>query len=186
MKPQPKVKKQRFAKCKSCGGLFAKSNSAHRACSLGCAVKLAKLDRQKREQKAYREQKVKHRTRRDWLKLAQSAFNAYIRKRDAGKPCICCGQPLTADAVGGGFDCGHYRSVGSAPHLRFDPRNAHAQSKQHNRWGSGRAVDYRIGLIQRIGLAEVEALEADNSVKKWTIEELIEIRRTYTEKAKQL
>ena len=41
----------------------------------------------------------------DWLKDAQKAFNAFIRERDRDKPCIC-GQPLTLDAVGGGFDCG--------------------------------------------------------------------------------
>ena len=47
--------------------------------------------------------------------------------------------------------------------------------KQCNRWGAGRAVDYRIGLICRIGLASVEALESENDPTKWTIEELREI-----------
>ncbi len=46
---------------------------------------------------------------------AQAAFNAFIRARDKGKPCICCGLPLSAGDVGGAYDCGHYRSVGSAP-----------------------------------------------------------------------
>ena len=50
-------------------------------------------------------------------------------------------------------------------------RNAHGQRKQCNRWGAGRAVDYRIGLICRIGLASVEALESENDPAKWTIEE---------------
>ena len=183
---KPKVKPQRSAKCKSCGGPYIKFNADHRACSLPCAIKLATQDREKKAAKVARQAKVKARTRREWLALAQQAFNAYIRKRDEGQPCICCGQPLTLGAVGGGYDCGHYRSVGSAPHLRFNENNAHAQSKQHNRWGSGRAVDYRIGLIKRIGLAAVEELEADNTVPKWTIEQLIEIRDHYRAKAKQL
>jgi hypothetical protein len=68
--------------------------------------------------------------------------------------------------------------------LRFDERNAHGQLKQCNRWGSGRAVDYRLGLIRKIGLAEVEALEADQSVPKWTIEELKAIKAFYAAKAK--
>ena len=55
---------------------------------------------------------------------------------------------------------------GSAAHLRFDERNAHAQRKVCNRWGAGRAVDYRIGLVARIGLAAVEALESDNAPKE--------------------
>ena len=115
---------------------------------------------------------------------AQQAFNAYIRARDADKPCICCGLPLSAGDVGGAFDCGHYRSVGSAQHLRYDERNAHGQRKQCNRWGAGRAVDYRIGLVARIGLEAVEALESDNSPKKWTREELISIRDEYRKKLK--
>jgi len=117
---------------------------------------------------------------------AQQAFNAYIRARDADKPCICCGLPLSAGDVGGSFDCGHYRSVGSAQHLRYDERNAHGQRKQCNRWGAGRAVDYRIGLVARIGLEAVEALESDNAPRKWLREELIYIRDRYRAKLKEL
>ena len=122
----------------------------------------------------------------DLIKEAQHAFNAYIRARDAHQPCICCGHPLGAGEVGGAFDCGHYRSTGSASHLRFDERNAHAQRKVCNRWGAGRAVDYRIGLVARIGLEAVEALESDNTPHKWTREELIDIRDTYKKKLKEL
>ncbi len=117
---------------------------------------------------------------------AQAVFNAFIRERDAGQPCICCGRPLAASGVGGGFDAGHYRSTGSASHLRFDERNCHGQAKVCNRYGAGRAVDYRIGLIGRIGLAEVEALEASNEPAKWTREGLIAIRDTYRAKLREL
>ena len=87
---------------------------------------------------------------------------------------------------GGDWDAGHYRSTGSAPHMRFDEANCHAQLKQCNRYGGGRAVDYRIGLIARIGLDEVERIEADQTVRKWTIPELREIRDEYRRKAKAL
>lgn len=117
---------------------------------------------------------------------AQHAFNAFIRARDAGKPCICCGEALGEGDIGGAYDCGHYRSRGSASHLRFDERNAHAQRKQCNRYGGGRAVDYRIGLIGRIGLEAVEALEADNTPRKWLREDLIAIKATYKAKLKEL
>ena len=120
------------------------------------------------------------------LKEAQVAFNAFIRARDAGKPCICCGLPLGAGDVGGRFDCGHYRSVGSAGHLRFHEDNAHGQRKQCNRWGAGRAVDYRLGLIERIGLERVEALETDNTTCKWAADDLRQIRDTYRQKLKDL
>ena len=94
--------------------------------------------------------------------------------------------PLESDSIGGCFDAGHYRSVGSAPHLRFDERNVHGQRKQCNRYGSGRAVDYRVGLIQRIGLEVVEALEADQQPKHYSIEDLIELRDKYRAKKKAI
>jgi hypothetical protein len=120
------------------------------------------------------------------IKAAQKEFNAYVRERDRHQPCICCGNPLGTGDVGGAYDCGHYRSTGSAPHLRFDERNAHAQNKSCNRWGAGRAVDYRIGLVARIGREAVEALEADNGIRKWTREELRGIRDLYRTKTKEL
>ncbi len=41
-------------------------------------------------------------------------------------------------------------------------------------------------MIGRLGLAEVERLEADNTPKKWTIEELKSIRDEYRNKLKEL
>jgi Bacteriophage Lambda NinG protein len=122
----------------------------------------------------------------DLIKEAQIAFNAYVRLRDKAQPCICCGKPLVESSVGGGFDAGHYRSTGSASHLRFNEDNCHAQRKVCNRYGAGRAVDYRIGLINRIGLERVEALENNNTPHKWDRDELIEIKELYRKKLKEL
>lgn len=140
----------------------------------------------KQERKEIRARKEKLKTRRDYINEAQKAFNAYIRKRDEGKTCICCNNPIGLASVGGSGDAGHYRSVGSAPHLRFDERNCHLQTKQCNRYGAGRAVDYRIGLIARIGLEAVEALEADQTPRKWSTDELRAIRDHYRAKLKEL
>ena len=128
----------------------------------------------------------KLKTRRDWIREAQQAFNAFIRARDqsAGYACISSGRPL--DWTGNAVDAGHYRSVGSAPHLRFTENNCHAQSKHDNQWKSGNAVDYRLGLISRIGLQAVEILEAENVPSKWTITELKAIKAYYRAKAKEL
>jgi len=117
---------------------------------------------------------------------ADRAFCAYIRFRDqlAGYLCISSGKPL--DWSGNNVDAGHYRSRGSAPHLRYDERNCHAQSKHDNRYLSGNAVDYRIGLISRIGLAEVEALEADQKPRKYSNDDLIAINAKYVAKLKAL
>jgi hypothetical protein len=156
-----------------------------------CAAAFGKQETERKAAKKEREEtkvrKEKLKRLADWVADAQVIFNKYIRLRDVGLPCICCGRFPSSDfRLGGDYDCGHYRSRGSAGHLRFHEDNAHAQLKQCNRWGAGRAVDYRIGLIQRIGLERVEALEANNIPHKWTVEELKEIIATYKRKIKEL
>lgn len=179
--------------CKQCGKEFVPMRSTAIACSYGCATQWvaarkeklkkqeAKIDRQ-----LTKERKEKLKTRNDYIKETQVAFNAFIRERDKDKPCICCGKPLGESQVGGGFDAGHYRSVGSSPHLRFNEDNCHGQRKYCNNWRSGNAVDYRLGLINRIGMERVEQLEADNEPRKWTIDELKEIKQKYKLKLKEL
>lgn len=180
-------------KCKSCGACFEKVRALQTVCSPLCAADLARAKKEQAEQrkrsderKADRKKREELKTRSDWIKDAQQAFNRYVRLRDAGKPCICCGLPLEAGAVGGGYDCGHYRSVGSAPHLRFDERNAAGQRKQCNRYGAGRAVDYRLGLLVRIGADAVEALEADQTPRRYDINDLRELRDKYRAMAREL
>lgn len=180
--------------CKACGGKFQPSfNSTQVVCSPKCALAHAPANHDKarkaidqRERREIKVRKEKLKNRGDYLREAQQAFNAYIRLRDqlAGHACISSGRPL--DWNGNAVDAGHYRSVGAAPHLRFDERNVHAQSKEQNRYLSGNATDYRVGLIRRIGLAEVEALERDQSVRKYTIEDLKAIKAEYRAKIKQL
>lgn len=183
----------RMKKCRTCGSAFNAASTTASACSVPCAVQQGRKQLRRSQDMARRAQRRENAerksallTRRDWVRRAQAAFNAYIRERDRLQLCICCGQPLTLDAIGGGFDCGHYRSVGSAPHLRFHEDNAHAQRKQCNRYGAGRAVDYRLGLIRRIGLERVEALESDQEPRKWTIPDLMEIERNYKAMTKSL
>ncbi|HET8706915.1 MAG TPA: recombination protein NinG [Pseudomonadales bacterium] len=180
-------------RCKQCNEPFTPQRMGQKVCSPACAIPYARNQSEKSqkmlakaERMADRAKREKLKTRSDWMKDAQREFNKYIRLRDAGMPCICCGGHLEGNAVGGGFDAGHYRSVGSAPHLRFDERNVHGQRKQCNRYGAGRAVDYRIGLITRIGLAAVEAVEADQTPRKYTIEDLKQIIATYRAKCKEL
>jgi hypothetical protein len=179
--------------CKHCRIKFTPSKPGQIACSVECAEVIGRWKTAKQEmiaaledRKTIRMRKEAIKTRSQWMKEAQVAFNAYIRERDKNELCICCENVLASEAIGGGFDCGHYRSVGSAPHLRFDERNAHGQRKQCNRYGAGRAVDYRIGLIRRIGIREVENLEHDNEPRKYSIEELKQIKATYNAKLKEL
>lgn len=187
------TKEQKPKSCKNCGQKFIPMRSTAICCSYNCATQWVaarkeKLKKQeaKVDRQLTRERKEKLKTRNDYIKETQVAFNAFIRERDKDKPCICCGKPLGESQVGGGFDAGHYRSVGSSPHLRFNEDNCHGQRKYCNNWRSGNAVDYRLGLIARIGIERVEALESDNSPKKWDIEELKELKQKYKDKLKEL
>lgn len=187
--------KPKTSKCKVCKQAYTPSRIGQKVCGYECAMTIAPSERAKaekvsmvKERKADAVKRESFKRRADWLAEAQKSFNAWVRLRDAGKACICCGKPLRGhDSISGhSVDAGHYRSVGSAPHLRFDERNCHAQLVVCNRWGAGRAVDYRIGLMARIGLEAVEALEADQESRKWSIDELKQIKAKYTALAKQL
>ncbi len=191
--PTQKTFSAKQKKCKVCGAEFTPSKPMQRVCSLACALSIASLAKSKRERTALAADKRATREKLDGMKTkgklvaeAQVAFNRYIRLRDSGLPCICCGLPMGEGVHGGSVDAGHYRSRGSAPHLRFDERNVHAQRKQCNRYGSGNAVGYRLGLIERIGLEAVEALEADNTTRHYTSDELRQIKADYARKAREL
>ncbi len=175
--------------CRQCGKEFQPVRSMQVLCSGRCAIRqatAASKAKKAAERATTRARRESLKTIPQRIKDAQHAFNAWVRARDANQPCICCGLPLGAGDIGGAYDCGHYRSTGSASHLRFDERNAHAQRKVCNRYGAGRAVDYRVGLIARIGREAVEALESDNKPRKWTHAELIQIAATYKAKRKAL
>ena len=179
--------------CKVCRAKFDPRQPMATVCSPGCALTLAQSKRAKaekvaqvQERRADKAKREKLKTKGEWTREAQAAFNAFIRARDAGQPCICCGRTSTGATSGGEWDAGHYRSRGSAPHLRFDERNVHAQLKQCNRYDSGNVVGYRLGLIARIGLAAVEALEADQLPRHYSIEQLRGIKAHYTSLARAL
>lgn len=171
--------------CKHCGISFYPLRPLQAVCSVMCASRLVKAAK-KNERETVKARKVAIKKISELVADAQRSFNLFIRKRDqlAGYPCISSGKPL--DWSGNAVDAGHWRSTGAASHLRFNEDNCHAQSKHDNRYLAGNAADYRIGLIARIGLERVEALEADNTPHKWTREELIEIKEFYKRKLKEL
>jgi hypothetical protein len=178
-------------KCKVCKTEFNPARPMQNWCSLDCAVKLANQAVEKKKAKEAQEDRKKTREKLDAMrtkpqlvKLAQIAFNSYIRARDAGKPCICCGKPLGTEP--NSFDAGHYRSVGSAPHMRFVEDNVHGQTKYCNNYLASNPVGYRRGLIERIGLDAVEKIESDQTVRKYTHEGLIEIARHYNAETRRL
>lgn len=187
----------RRTRCPHCKGKMEQGVRIHPECIDAYAEAEEAKAKRKAEKQARAAAKVERaETRRrkeaiktipELIKEAQHAFNAYIRERDREQPCISCGAPPPdLSRLHAGRDAGHYRSVGSASHLRFHEDNVHAQCVHCNQWGAGRAVDYRIGLVARLDLERVEALEHNNTPHKWTCEELIGIRDTYKAKLKEL
>ena len=86
------------------------------------------------------------------MRKATFLFNRWIRKRDANLPCISCGRYTTLQA-------GHYYSAGHHPGLRYDPDNVHGQCVRCNLYLSGNLINYRNGLMERIGEERLVALD---------------------------
>lgn len=179
-------------KCIVCGTEFTPMRGIQRVCTSDCAIQYAiekrDKERAKAEQMAAREsrkviklQREKLKTRSDHAKEAQAAFNAYIRERDRDEPCISCGRYHS-----GQYHAGHYRPVGSHPELRYEELNVHKQCAPCNNHKSGNVVEYRINLREKIGDRALAWLEGPHETRKYTIEELQQIKSTYKQKLKEL
>lgn len=160
-------------------------------CSNDCLISYVRSPkavkaREKALQSDLKQRKAKLKTKGDWVKEAQTAFNAYIRARDSGKSCISCSAHLNPDGIGGGFDAGHYRSVGSSPHLRFRTDNCFGQCKKCNRYLSGNVANMRIGIAWRYGQQRLDIVEQDNESKHYTITDLQRIIQIFKKKRKKI
>lgn len=194
----------RAKKCKACGIAYITTRPLQKACSLPCAVILGKQKTEQDQKKLAKIERAADRVkleafkkRSQYLNEAQAAFNKFIRTRDEiqNYPCICCGKYPAPDdwARGGIWDAGHFLGRGAYPELRFEETNCHRQLKTCNGGSNkyakkGRTVSqgYRSGLIERIGIEKVEWLEGPHEPKHYTIDELKEKKRVYSEKTKAL
>lgn len=171
--PKPKT-------CKECGEQFTPFQTTQKVCGYKCAALLARKTGAKQRTKAAKDAHTAHKKqfytndRPTQLKLAQAAFNAYIRWRDRDEPCISCGRFHQ-----GQYHAGHYRSVGAAPHLRFNQFNNNKQCAPCNNHKSGNAIEYRINLVKKYGVEKVEEIESNNAPAKLTIDNIHCIIRYY-------
>lgn len=196
--------------CKACRQKFEPTRPFQVVCSRDCAYEWSKqtTGKQSAEKVTKRLERDKTASRKaavvtygDLQKKAQIAINRARRLEELkkGSGCISCGRSQeevqAADGwkPGGAWDAGHYLSVGAHANLRFEPMNIWLQCKSCNA-GSGKYAKkretvqqaYRVNLIARIGLAAVEALEADQTDRKYTRDELIQITQTYRAKAREI
>jgi hypothetical protein len=178
-----KEAKVRMRKCavKACRAEFHPRNSTQVVCCMKCALlhiseAKAKVDRKERQAGL-----AALKSRTQWLREAQAAFNSFIRARDAELPCISCGRHHT-----GAYDAGHYRSVGAQPALRFNELNVHKQCVPCNQHKAGNVIEYRIRLIDKIGAEAVALLETEHPPMKYSIEDAKAIKAAYKAKLKAI
>ncbi len=118
----------------------------------------------------------------DLKKEAQKTFNKYIRLRDKDLPCISCGATQAT-----AWHAGHYWAQGMNGALRYEPLNVNLQCAGCNVWKHGNLLNYRFGLINKIGEDLVDWLDEHHTeIKKWGREELESIISEYKEKIKEL
>lgn len=165
-----------------CGQEFVpRFSSMQKVCSPACALatkdkyqapaRKAIADRQRKELRASQE-RIKSRS--EYLREAQAAFNEFIRLRDSRQPCISCGRHHE-----GQYHAGHYRTVGANPELRFDEDNVHKQCAPCNNHKSGDIVNYRVNLVAKIGAERVARLEGPHEPLKLGIEEIKALKAKY-------
>jgi hypothetical protein len=169
-------------RCKNCKDKFEPIRFNHKFCLKDECIK-AFVEEVKANQWKTTKKKMKEdlKTLQDWLKEAQTIFNKYIRLRDMGLVCISCQQPPKKR------NCGHYFSSGGHSNVRFDEDNCHLQCEHCNTYLSGNLLNYQIGIQKRIGAQKLlELQERAHLTKKWTIDELKEIIKTYKTKVRSL
>ena len=153
-----------------------------------CGIEYAKKQKNAQERitiaaqrTIYLKAKESIKSRSDWAAEAQQSFNAFIRERDKHLPCISCGR-----FHNGQWHAGHYRTVGAHPELRYSELNCSKQCSVCNNHKHGNIVDYRINLSKKIGVDKLEWLEGNHEPKKYSIDELKEIKQYYKNKLKEL
>jgi hypothetical protein len=173
-------------KCKYCETLFYPIKTTATVCTWECANLLAKEKSEKKKAKEWNVRKKELKeglmSLQDWIKIAQTHVNTYINLRDKNKPCISCFKPIR-----GRVNASHYFNANNHWNVRFNEDNIHSSCITCNQYLSGNLINYRIGLIERIGLDCLEHLESiANETRKFTIPEVKEIIETYKEKIKTL
>ena len=188
-----KVCKQKFTAtfdnvwwcCPEHGAIFALELRAKQKIKEAAKRIKERKEKERAERRDLKARKVALKTKPQWRAEAQAAFNRYVRLRDAGKPCIICGR-LPEQKFGGTMDCGHYRTRGAAAHLAFNLHNTASQCVYCNRDRDGAQKAFEQGLIERIGAEKVEAINNDNSVRRFDIQYLQRIKSIFTRKARAL
>jgi hypothetical protein len=181
--PKPK-------KCRICKNDFEPSNSTHIVCSYKCAMAFAQeksyakakkfsdslLEDSKSSKIRIKKLKISIRSLKDYESDAKKSFQKWARLRDKDLPCISCDKFTKLN------DGGHYKKAEVYSGLIFNEYNVNLQCRKCNRFLNGNELNYRIGLIKKIGedkVLELEELANESRLYKFTKDELIDIKSKY-------
>jgi hypothetical protein len=189
-----KRKELKNKRCRVCKKEFRPNTSLQKVCDYKCAIELVKKVKEakilKENKAAEKKQRKKDKEAREKLKTigqveadAKRIFQKWVRFRDKDLPCISCNK--TADS----YDGGHYFKSELYSGLIFHEDNCNKQCVYCNQHLHGNESNYRIGLVKKIGEERVRWLEENKDrlrQYKYSKDELIEIKKKYLQKLKEL
>ncbi len=139
--------------------------------------------------------KVKTKKKTNYKERLWDIFKDYIRLRDADDRgycnCISCGKVYFWKDI----QSGHYVPKNNGMFFYFNEDDVHAQCYSCNVGRSGNLIYYRKGLINKIGLEEVEKLEYQgemgvreelNATCKYSDDDYKDLIRVYKDKFEEL
>lgn len=172
--------------CKQCGKDFDPFRPMQVVCGPLCASKYVRA-KKKEEREVVKARKESIKSRSKWIAECQVVINKYVRLKAFrnGEGCYTCGSRPEQKA-GGTYDSGHFRSVGSAPHLRFWVPQIRLQCTVCNRHKGGMALLFRQALVKEHGDEWVEALEARSEVAKFSVDYLRRLKEVMGKRCKRL
>lgn len=172
--------KSRKIFCPQCDNVFL-PNKGQIVCSVGCAIA---YNSEEAIEKRYSIMKEESKKLSEVLSNTKTVFQKFIRLRDNSEPCISCNRTETKQ-----WDGGHFFNAEDYPGLIFNEDNVHKQCSYCNDHLKGNVLEYRKGLITKIGVERLEAIEFLSTIahnKIYTKKELALIAWEYKQKIKSI
>jgi hypothetical protein len=183
-----RLKQPKKKRCKQCKKEFQPLRPLQQVCDYKCAYELAIVRAELKEKKDWNKRKKegleKLKTVTQYEQLARRVFQAWVRARDNGLPCISCGATKAEQ-----WDGGHYFKAELYSGLIFHEDNCSKQCSRCNNELHGNESSYRIGLVKKIGEERVRWLEENKDrlrTYQFSKDELIEIKKVYLLKVKEI
>ena len=188
-------------RCKICRDKFEAKYFLQKAClKPACLAEWSKLDREKKADKAHAVKKKSFRLSdvNHQHGLTQAVYNRlrviqekkWFADRGLEPECISC-KKTNMD-----WCCGHLKTRGSQGNIRYEEDNTKLQCNRYcnkglsgNINGNKTTRGYLQGLVDRFGEDKAQEIidfcETNTEVKKWTGEELSEMRRKFNIEIKE-